>query len=375
MSFVKEAIKVKHKYSPPLREKFEQNKPIFTVIIDAYFNKKYLKQAVESVQNQTYQNIELILVDNASIEDVPQYLEDIYQTAINVKLIKFKENQFSHDGVEVDKAVSICWNSALHYAKGDYIFHLDYDDYLSNNFVQRMVQLFLNNDHCTTATGLPCIINDKGDIVESSETSNKRGLYTSGFDIAADILDKRNKNLCSLRGGTFVVKKEYLIKIGGYDRMIDLLQYFKILPFGVSGYDKYATYYRRVHRNQFNLIFKKSGCLWYKAHMEALNRSNVITLWRKEFGDYYALKLQAYSTNAIEGMVFSILGISLVSINIKTQIKTLINIQKQCPHLLGRALWNVIKFYLLLPKFFVGKMLKREHKERIKLFLSKKNVY
>ena len=56
----------------------------------------------------------------------------------------------------------------------------------------------------------------------------------------------------------------------------------------------------------------------------------------------------------------------------KVQLINMINIKKQCPHLLNRAIWQVLKFYLILPKFLFGKILKQEHKERIKAFLGKK---
>jgi glycosyltransferase involved in cell wall biosynthesis len=372
MSLPKESLKVNHEYFPALKNNYEENKPIFTVFIDCYYNKNYLMQAIDSVQNQTYQNTELLLIDNASIEDVPQYLENIYQSADNVSLITYNENIFSWEDTEY--GLVIFYNAAVHYAKGEYVLHLDYDDLISDNFVDKMVQLFKENENCTTATGLPIFINGNGDITESTESRNQRCRYTNGFDIAINKMSGENK-LCNPSGATFAFNKEVFISHGGYDRLIEITQIFKHAITGDSGYDADALYYRRDHDGALNKQIKKSGYLWYKPLTKALLDSDLIKIWRDKYGDTYAMQVQNYVTNSIEGLVFSCLGGNLVNFRIKSQINNLINVRRQCPHLLGKALWEVIKFYFLLPKFFVGIMLKREHKERIKLFLSKKNVY
>ena len=72
-------------------------KPLFTVILDTYYRPKLLKQAVDAIRRQTYDNLEIILINNGATSETIEYL---YATANNderVKLIHFEENQWHPD--------------------------------------------------------------------------------------------------------------------------------------------------------------------------------------------------------------------------------------------------------------------------------------
>ena len=99
MSLIEKALQVSHSYNAPIVEDYESSLPILSIHIDAFYNVEYIKQAVESVLNQTYSNVELILVDNGAHSDVKNYLDIIYKNEINVALICFLENQFSWGSV------------------------------------------------------------------------------------------------------------------------------------------------------------------------------------------------------------------------------------------------------------------------------------
>src|SRR3989338_4267706 len=76
----------------------------------------YLKDAVESILNQTYENFEFIIVDDASVDNSWDYLKNLNDHRI--KLIKNKKN--------LGLAASL--NKALKVAKGNYIARMDADD-------------------------------------------------------------------------------------------------------------------------------------------------------------------------------------------------------------------------------------------------------
>jgi len=99
---------------------------MFTVITIAYRRLPLLKKTIESVINQTYKDIELIIVNNGAEEDVISYINDIKDQDKRVQIINYEKNIFSWDDLEL--YFSVCCNDALKAAKGDYIFFTSFDD-------------------------------------------------------------------------------------------------------------------------------------------------------------------------------------------------------------------------------------------------------
>ncbi|MBT7558001.1 glycosyltransferase family 2 protein, partial [Candidatus Woesearchaeota archaeon] len=190
MKSIKEAEKSIHKFLPAIHEKYNSSEPIVSVIIDCFYKLDLVKQSIQSVLNQDYQNVEIVLVDNGAKENVSKYLHDIYTRHKNIALIKFKENQFSWDDTEI--TVVICWNAALLNCKGDIVSHLSYDDMLSYDCCSRMAKLFTDNDNCVTAGPLPVSIDINGKVNEEfSERlrlGNKRTKYIAGKELALDFI-------------------------------------------------------------------------------------------------------------------------------------------------------------------------------------------
>ena len=153
--------------------------------------------------------------------------------------------------------------------------------------------------------------------------------------------------------------------------MVDFTQIFKHGIMGDSGYDPNCIYYRRFGELPLQYQIKRSGELVYGTLIKDYHDTDLFSFWEKNIGKQYANKFQRYLFNSLEGGVITSLAINLEEFRVKNQIKIILNIYKQCPHLLSKALWQVIKFYVFLPKYLAGKMLKQEHKECIKNFLYK----
>lgn len=97
---------------------------MISIIIPVYNVEKYLKRCVASVINQSYTDIEIILVDDGSPDNSPELCDEIAQTDSRVVVIH-KENG----------GLSSARNAGLDIAKGDYVFFIDSDDWLSSNTV------------------------------------------------------------------------------------------------------------------------------------------------------------------------------------------------------------------------------------------------
>ena len=90
-----------------------------SIIIPVYKVEKYLDKCVESVVNQTYKNLEIILVDDGSPDNCPKMCDEWAEKDKRIKVIH-KENG----------GLSDARNFGIEKATGDYLMFLDSDDYL-----------------------------------------------------------------------------------------------------------------------------------------------------------------------------------------------------------------------------------------------------
>lgn len=106
-----------------------------SVIIPVYNVEKYLPRCIKSVLDQTYQDLEIILVDDGT-KDNCGIMCDEYATKDNRIRVIHKENG----------GLSSARNSGIEIATGDAVFFLDSDDYLSTECIEKMVCLMEEND-------------------------------------------------------------------------------------------------------------------------------------------------------------------------------------------------------------------------------------
>lgn len=107
---------------------------LVTVIVCIYNGEKYLKECVDSVINQDYTNIEVILVDDGSTDTSPEIV-DSYKNDNRVKIIHQKNS-----------GVSISRNNALAISNGKYVCIIDQDDAISTDYISYLYNLCVSND-------------------------------------------------------------------------------------------------------------------------------------------------------------------------------------------------------------------------------------
>lgn len=100
-----------------------ENKKV-SVIIPVYNSQRTIKKCIDSVLNQTYNNIEIIIVNDGSSDDSYSICKNYSATHNNIKLLNCKNS-----------GVSKSRNRGLNVAEGDYIQFLDSDDYLYKNTI------------------------------------------------------------------------------------------------------------------------------------------------------------------------------------------------------------------------------------------------
>lgn len=112
--------------------------PLVSVIIPCYNHGKYLAQAIESVLNQSYINIEIIVIDDGSIDD----------TAVVAK--KFEQVKYYF---QTNQGLSASRNKGVEWSKGDYIVFLDADDWLLTDAISKNLQMLQLNPKAALVSG------------------------------------------------------------------------------------------------------------------------------------------------------------------------------------------------------------------------------
>lgn len=256
--------------------------PVFTAILDTYWRPEMLKEAVEALRRQTYKNLEIILVDNAATTENKEYLHETAAADPRVKLVRFKTNQYSPEDPLM--MLDTCLNAALKEATGDFVWYQADDDYLADDYAEKMVALFRGNPDCVTASGRSVAVDEKGRrLDEEPRRSNYRPRYMAGRELAQDYL-RGGRTVFSEPGTIFTVRRDALIKTGGFHRSIELSQLYGIVPFGVAGFDDTAILYWRRHEGQLNKELSARGWLGIDETRSLMRDRRIAERWRA-FGD------------------------------------------------------------------------------------------
>jgi glycosyltransferase involved in cell wall biosynthesis len=97
--------------------------PLISVILPFYNAEKYLEEAVNSIIEQDYRNIEILLVDDKSTDNSPQLAEELRRKDSRIRVLR----------QEVNKGTGPARNAGVEKAGGEYIFFLDSDDILKQD--------------------------------------------------------------------------------------------------------------------------------------------------------------------------------------------------------------------------------------------------
>ena len=121
-----------------------------SIIVPVYNVGKYLKKCLESIINQTYKNIEIILIDDGSTDNSASICDQYKKIDKRIKVIH-QEN----------KGLSGARNIGLKNITGDYITFIDSDDYVEIDYIEFLYKLIKEDNYDISACNFNKIINNK----------------------------------------------------------------------------------------------------------------------------------------------------------------------------------------------------------------------
>lgn len=111
------------------------DEPLISVIVPIYNVEKYLNRCIESIVNQTYKTLEIILVDDGSPDNCPQICDEWKEKDNRIKVIHKKNG-----------GLSDARNAGLDIAQGEYIAFVDSDDWIDKEWIEILFKELIKNN-------------------------------------------------------------------------------------------------------------------------------------------------------------------------------------------------------------------------------------
>ena len=170
----------------------EYNTPLVSVLITVYNDEKHIGTAVESILNQSFQDFEIVVVDDGSTDNTPMVLQKYSEADNRIKI-------FSQANSGTTKAA----NNGLSKSVGKYIARLDSGDYSYSHRLKYEVDFLEKNPNIALIGGGVHIIDVEGRIIGSRNINIKH---------PKNVLAHR----CIFQQSDVMFRKEAIMKLGGY---------------------------------------------------------------------------------------------------------------------------------------------------------------
>ena len=236
----------------------------FSIITVSYNSSKYIEQTINSVINQTYENIEYIIVDGGSTDG-------------SVDIIRKYSSSISKFICEPDKNMYDAINKGLKISSGDYISILNSDDYMVNkNTIYEIVKIIKNlKGDYSGIYGNLIKVDANGQLIRKRkgfQVNYKQLLYA--------------KNLTFVGHATFIMSRKCIDIIGDYD--YNSFNY-------ACDYDYILRCFQKLKFKHYNV-----NIIYFRSHSESITSSGKLS----EETEAVLYKHNYYSKNRLERFVY-----------------------------------------------------------------------
>lgn len=219
---------------------------LVSIITPVYNAEKYLKQTIESVQKQTYQNYELILVDDKSTDNSLEIIKQYAKENDKIKYYKLEQNS----------GTAIARNKALNMSKGRFIAYLDADDKWKNDKLEKQINYMVKNNYYFTCT-------DYEKIKENGSSLKKIIKMPEKINYELYIRNTIIQTVGVMIDTKYINKK--LLEMPNLRRRQDAATWCQILKSGYFCYrvPEVLSYYRCYSKSLSSNKFKSVKGTWY----------------------------------------------------------------------------------------------------------------
>jgi len=238
-----------------VKEYYDKAEPLVSVFLPYYNDRKYLREAIESVLNQTYPNWELILLNHATEDDCREIAHSY--TDNRIKHIDMDENLGAGGGVLFEKMLKA--------SGGKYIKTLCADDVLKPHCLEILVNYMETHPEKDFAFGNTEYINEKGKDMHASWFTHRNRASYDNDELKCIRWYARNLSILPYIGS--IVKRDALMNIHIDKTMVmlfDMSLWLSLLCKGYKiGYCKQIVADYRITKNQFSSVKNHKAVMKY----------------------------------------------------------------------------------------------------------------
>lgn len=242
----------------------KNNQPLVSVVIPCYNHENFVQDCIQSVIDQTYENIELIIIDDGSKDN---------SVGVIQKLLPICEERFSRFEFRTrsNKGLSATLNEAIKWCKGDYFSIIASDDIMLERKTAIQVDFLERDLHTVALFGSADYIDENNNIKAQNSLKEKEYIF-----------DKIFLNECPFFAPTQMLRMSTLLKIGGFDEDILVEDWYMWLKMAEEGRvycisEKLAKY--RIHSNNST----KNAKFIYDNNLKTLNYYRGHRLYSKAY--------------------------------------------------------------------------------------------
>lgn len=239
--------------------------PLVTLICICYNHEPFVLESLDSVISQSYKNIQIIIVDDASTDNSVKEIEKWLVNKSNITFIKNKINVGN----------TISFNKALKLVEGDFIIDLATDDVLLHNTIATQIDAFKTNEQKALVFGNAELINEQGNFlsyyfdVDTQKCVKDKSLHTINY---IHIL-KGGNCMCSVSA---MIRTTILKELGGFDENL----FYEDLDVWLRITRKYPIHFIDTPLIKKRLVSQSQSSFFYQnnAYSKKINTSTFIVL-------------------------------------------------------------------------------------------------
>ena len=236
-----------------------------SIIIPVYKVEKYIDRCIKSVQEQTFKNIEIILVDDGSPDRCGEICDKYARDDSRIKVIH-KENG----------GLSDARNAGTEIADGDYIMYVDSDDTIEKTTCEELVNIIEKYNADIICFNLNLINEETQEIIKEKfyNYSNTRNIKQISYKQAIE--DNINRKSIRYEAPSKIYKRDIVKKIK--------------FPKGILGED-FAVFYKFLKESKCTVYYDRNLYNYYKRSSSIMGEKNI-----KLYIDVYNTEKEYYKT-------------------------------------------------------------------------------